>query len=272
MDLHKNIEEQIDKDFFLGFHPDATGLFNMKLWEATFGQYTRIHPGGFGRPIFMDLHQELKIVETDSETHNCLACNLSDSIKMIGKHLKELKEQESEAKSENDRINFNYAYTIFILLLHLQTEKIFTLFKFIGITKKYQRDNWEILTEINLWANFIKHPKGFLFCHHPFFVINDSQVYKLGFKKDDQRIKILNYENFIKRFYNFENEEKFYKSIEMVEGKTHIFLKVTSPIFLMERFAVFCEELMKILTKNPFFKNQLIKKTSLEDYWKKMSE
>ncbi len=266
MALPRNIQEQREMNHFLNIHPDATGLFDMKLWEATYGQYTRIVPHNSYRSIFSDLHTILKIDE--GKSHNCLACNLTQSLVILGNYLVELKERE---KNQNTPVNLYSSYSTFILLLHLQTEKIFTLFQFIGITRRYQKDNWKILTMINLWANFVKHPKGFLFCHHPVMVINKTQIEKMGFDLKDDKLVHLTYK-FIKDHYRREDENVFYNSINLVKGKPYVFLEVTSPIYIMEEFALFCEELMEILTNNPFFRKQLTEFTSIKDYWKIFKE
>ncbi len=246
-----NIYEQKKINFFTELHPDATNLFGKDLWDATRGQYSIIHPKG-GKPIFCKLHKELSINDNQKH-HNCLACNLSESIKYLGKFL-------NNGVIEED---FEYSYSMFILLLHLQTEKFFTLFTFLGITRKYQSKNWEVLSRINRWANFIKHPKGFLFSHHPKMLISKTQI----LENERAGIKELNYKNFISKYYTNENADNFYNSINLIKGKKNIVLIVDSPIYLMGDFAKFCEEIIKIIAENSFFRNQLIENTTIEDYW-----
>lgn len=120
--------------------------------------------------LFCKLHDEEYLGSPENQTtnsHNCIACNLQDGNLKIYKFLNEL---GAVQKSEE----IEYASTIFYLLLYLQIEKFQTIFKFIGITFDYVEQNWEPLVQIRKWANFIKHPKGFLFTHHPTFIYEDD--------------------------------------------------------------------------------------------------
>ena len=111
--------------------------------------------------LFCDLHDK-EYLGDHKGNHVCIACTLDDSVCKLDRFLTEATDLENDEDS-----NVDYIFTNYILLLYLTVEKLHTVFKTIGISYDFVEENWPVLIEIRKWANFIKHPKGFLFTHHP---------------------------------------------------------------------------------------------------------
>jgi hypothetical protein len=209
--------------------------------------------------LFCKLHDDnyLGLPENNTtNSHNCIACNLQDGNLKIYKFLNELGTVESTDELE-------YASTIYYLLLYLQVEKFHTIFKFIGITFEYVEQNWETLIQIRKWANFIKHPKGFLFTHHPTFIYDDnSTITSLKANKQNQ---IIDYE-IIKKFYTRETDDAFKNTIKEVGNKKNIIVILPCPVRIMIEYSKINQEFCKKIGENPHFKEILKKHSTIEDY------
>lgn len=209
--------------------------------------------------LFCKLHNDeyLGSAEKDStNSHNCIACNLQDGNLKIYKFLNELGKVDTSEDIE-------YASTIFYLLLYLQVEKFHTIFKFIGITFEYVEQNWEPLMQIRKWANFIKHPKGFLFTHHPTFIYEDNST--IPTLKANKQNQIIDYD-IIKKFYTRETDDGFKNTIKEVGNKRNIVVILPCPVRIMTDYCKISQGFCNKLGDNPHFKEILKKHSTIEDY------
>ena len=209
--------------------------------------------------LFCKLHEEEYLGSPENETtisHNCIACNLQDGNLKIYKFLNELETVQTSEEIE-------YASTIFYLLLYLQIEKFHTIFKFIGITFDYVEQNWETFIQIRKWANFIKHPKGFLFTHHPTFIYEDNTTI-LSLKSNNIN-QLISYEE-IKKFYTRETDDGFKNTIKELGNKKNIIVVLPCPLRIMTEYCKINREFCDKIGENPHFKEILKKHSTIEDY------
>lgn len=205
--------------------------------------------------IFCKLHDYLKTENSNEFSHSCIACNLNDSIEKIYKFCKNT-EVETEFSNELREYNF----TVFILLCYLFVEKITTIFKVIGITQEFVESNWNVLIKIRKWANFIKHPKGFLFTHHPNYFYEFETILS-----NHKEFKSIGYD-FVKKFYNKENPEIFKQLIKEIGNKDEINVFIPNPIEICEDLVIFSTQFTEIIKANPYFQGILRTHTHIEDY------
>lgn len=202
--------------------------------------------------IFCKLHDKAYLgsegEDDEDDPHNCLACTLNGGIQRINHFL-----MMYETHKDEDM------FTIYILLLYLEVEKLHTIFKFIGITMEYVEQNWSVLIEIRKWANFIKHPKGFLFTHHPEYVFENETYNK---SNDEQIIDF----SFVSKFYYHENEDKFKQTIKELGNKGNIIVILPNPQRLAKEFVLVCIAFCEKLKNNPHFQEVLKKHTTISDY------
>jgi hypothetical protein len=133
-----------------------------------------------------------------------------------------------------------------------------TIFKIIGITMDYVEKNWPVLIEIRKWANFIKHPKGFLFTHHPKYIFENESISK-------SNNQIIDYEIVIK-FYNRESDDSFKKSIHEMGNKKNLIVLVPSPERIINEYVIVCREFCDKIKLNPHFKDVLKEHSTIIDY------
>ena len=201
--------------------------------------------------VFCVLHESEYLGSHSGNSHACLACTLNDSLDNIYKFL--LSNRYSK--------NLEYTFTIYILLMYLLVEKLQTIFKIVGITHDYVESSWPILIEIRKWANFVKHPKGFLFAHHPEFIFEDDLV-----PKEKRRWKKITYSNFIDPLYKREDEIKFKRTIHEFANKSQLLVVIPNPERMARDLNNVCRKFCLIIKENPYFREILSKHTVLENY------
>ena len=204
--------------------------------------------------IFCILHDKDYLGSHDGKSHACLACNLNDSVDKVYKFL-----SQNSYKSKED---FEYLFTVYILLLYLLTEKLQTIFKYVGITYEYVENKWGVLVEIRKWANFIKHPKGFLFAHHPEFQFEDEKA-----PISNPELKIITYKDFVEPLYKREDEAKFKQTIHEFANKKNLLVIVPCPDRLAKELHLVCVEFCNKIKDNEHFKEILREDSVLENYY-----
>jgi len=202
--------------------------------------------------VFCKLHEKEYLGLDTNRDHVCIACNLNDSIEKIHKFLSSLKEDD----------DIEYSFTLFILLCYLSVEKLTIVFKHIGITQEYVETNWKVLIEIRKWANFIKHPKGFLFSHHPEYIFdNQKKVEKYNDWKE------INYKNFIEPFYYKEDPGKYKQTISQIGNKKNILVVIPDPVRIVKELSLVCNKFCDKIKNNEHFKEILKDESSLAEYY-----
>ncbi len=201
--------------------------------------------------VFCILHDPVYLGKHDSKSHACLGCNLNSSLEFIYRFLK-------QNKSGKD---IEYTFTNFTLLTFLLIEKLTTIFKVIGITQEYVENNWPVLVEMRKWANFVKHPKGFLFSHHSEYHIELDPIPKKY--KDHKKIT---YKNFVEPLYKREDENKFKETITQFANKKDLLVIIPDPVRICHGLNKVCLEFCEKIKNNEHFK-QILKETSvIENY------
>ncbi len=204
--------------------------------------------------LFCILHEE-DYLGDHKGSHVCLGCTLNDSISKIDRFL-----SEAQQLDENTPENLEYLFTVYILLMYLTVEKLHTIFKFIGITWDFVEENWKVLVEIRKWANFIKHPKGFLFTHHPDYIFEDSK----DIDKSNKTVKYLDFD-FVSKFYFREDEKKLKQTILEIGNKENIVVLLPCPERLTKEFVQVCREFCEKIKNNEHFKSILKNHVILEE-------
>lgn len=202
--------------------------------------------------LFCDLHDK-EYLGNHNGNHVCLACTLDDSVGKLDRFLTEATELDND-----DDSNIEYLFTSYILLLYLTVEKLHTIFKTIGISYDFVQENWPVLIEIRKWANFVKHPKGFLFTHHPSYFFEYEKLV------EKEKYQILDFD-FIKRFYFREDEKKFKQTIIEVANKKNIAVELPDPERMTNEFVEVCKAFCEKIKLNEHFKSILKNKVIIDE-------
>jgi hypothetical protein len=201
--------------------------------------------------IFCKLH-EPEYLGNHEGSHVCIGCMLDDSISKIDRFLSEVHLIDEESNE-----NIDYIFTNFILLTYLTVEKLHTIFKFIGITYEYVEVKWPVLIEIRKWANFVKHPKGFLFTHHPDYIFEYDQI-----DKNDKSKQFIDFD-IVSKFYFREDETKWKQTLNEIANKDNIIVILPNPERLMFEFVQVCRQFCDKIKINEHFKEILKTKVIL---------
>ncbi len=202
--------------------------------------------------IFCLLHEPEYLGNHKENAHACLACNLNDSLEKIHRFL-------LQNKSSDD---LEYSFTIYILLMYLLIEKLHTIFKYIGISYEYVEEKWKVLMEIRKWANFVKHPKGFLFAHHPEYYFEDDLI-----PSEYSEWKKINFESFVEPLYKREDEKKFKQTIHEFANKENLLVIIPCPERLAKELNFVCREFCQKIKDNKHFQEILKADSVLENYF-----
>jgi hypothetical protein len=194
------------------------------------------------------------------ESHeNCLGENFNQLIQTINDDF-----FENYSPSQNTKLNFYF--TTYIFWLYLIVERIDFVFDVINKDNKsklfadFKENNFKTSQLIKKWANFIKHPKEFVFTHWPQYRIEGSEI-----EKGDETV-IINAE-FIKKHYS-----KSESRISELENCDSVIVLVPELINLT---TAFCKELntfFDFICDNKIVSDFLRKKTTLEYYYETKDE
>jgi hypothetical protein len=201
--------------------------------------------------VFCKLHGQEYLGEHTYKSHACLGCNLNDALYNVYRFLK-----QNRSKKEPE-----YTFTGYILLSYLLVEKLTTIFRVIGISQDYVEENWKVLIEIRKWANFVKHPKGFLFSHHADYVI-ETEVTP-GHTRGKSKIT---FESVVQPLYNREDENKFKESIRRLGNKKDLLVIIPDPQRIAIELTKACDEFCEKIKNNEHFRNILKTHSVIDDY------
>lgn len=99
--------------------------------------------------------------------HNCIGCNFEEGCLNILDFVKQF------SGTEKTRTYL----TLYTLLFYTLAERMAVIYKELGIVDNKGNFNWNqfpVLRNIKHWANFFKHPKSYMFLHHPSYFLEDD--------------------------------------------------------------------------------------------------
>lgn len=201
--------------------------------------------------LFCILHEKDYLGTHGEKSHACLGCNLNKALGSIYRFL-------DQNRTKND---VEYTFTTYILLTFILIEKLTTIFRIIGITQEYVEKNWPVLHELRKWANFVKHPKGFLFSHHSEYIVENLQI-----PHEWRNHTRIDFHNFVEPLYKREDEGKFQESFQRFANKRDLLVIIPDPARLTAELIVVCSEFCQKIKNNEHFKNILMSNSVLENY------
>lgn len=149
--------------------------------------------GEFKKSIYCELFDSFnqKEIEVSNDLeknyHNCIGCNFEEGCLTILDFLKRF----------SGTTNIRAYLTIYSLLFYSQAERLGVIYRELGFTAddKFDWERFPILRTIKHWANLFKHPKAYMFLHHPDYYIETDPG------KPDFMIKGVVDTDFIENFY-----------------------------------------------------------------------
>ena len=196
-----------------------------------------------------------KLTEGTESSENCIGENLNQLVQNIN---------DEWFLNYSPGSNLSFYFMNYLLLLYLFVERIDLIFDVINKDGKsklfndYHFQNFKTLRKINKWANFIKHPKEFMFTHWPKYYMEGQNENVLIAETD---IKIDT--DFIFKHYFSEKQERPY----MLENNQKVFVEVPNMIELTKGF---CQEMnlfFDFICANQVVADYLGKKSTIVNYY-----
>jgi len=191
------------------------------------------------------------LTKEPEKDHNCIGCNFSDSTNLIWNQL----------HNSQEATDFHYAYNMLIMSFYLLVERMDTILSMIELNKTYRKRHFKSLFTIRKWANFIKHPKSYILCHHPFVSFVDSPKNPKLVKKASVKIN----QSFIEKYYSNENNDS--KLYDTLKKKENVLVIYPNPIALTNSLCDEALHFMDLIDKNTVYKEILQDESSFYDFW-----
>ena len=196
-----------------------------------------------GDPIVCSIHDIFH--DNESDMHNCIGCNLAGSIELINFYF-------SRIESYND---IRDAYEDLIIKLYLFVERISELFKIIKLPLELRKKEFVHFNLIHKWANFIKHPKAFMFCH--------DAKYSVHSKSTDENLIVD--DSFVLKYYGGDK-----KNMELSKKlENHQSVEVVYPLAedLINGFSTEVRKIHSLISNDKDYRRILHDKSTLEAYF-----
>ena len=186
----------------------------------------------------------------EDKAHNCIGCNLADYTKLMYTAI------------ENLNINSPIeAFSSTILYAYLLVERFEEIFKIVELHKSYRLKHFQVFVKIRRWANFLKHPKAFMFVHHPIYYFeNDVTI-----EDADSDSYIFIDQSFIDEYYSDgEKNTKLYKTLS---NKKDVIVLLPDYSELIHEFCAAQKKFIELISKNEVFRELLDGKSTLKNYF-----
>lgn len=205
----------------------------------------------FDDPYYSKFCYIHKHLESGKKDHNCLGCNLNNILMFTQVQIQQALKMD----------NIEHIYFQTIIALYLAVERMDTVLNIINLNKTYRDNHFKTIQRIRKWANFIKHPKAFMFCHHPAFTFKGCSFNSEIRKEFNQIID----ESFILSFYsNNEDNDKLYQKLENKEKILVIFPNIKK---MIDGFVEEATKFVSIVENNEVYREILTTKGTFLDYF-----
>jgi len=213
-----------------------------------------------GEPKICELHD---LLDQGAQHHNCIACNLASNYNLIQKHLN--KNQHLE--------DLEYAYSSTILLYYLLLEKFFAIFGSIekaGLQATGYKNSHYTMRKIWSWANFLKHPKAFMYVHDPeYFNVSEyalEEVENTSEEAVDQTlVTALIDDDFVKTYYmGGGNNPGLY---EQLKNKSNVLVVFPNFMEINEGLKKEIGEFEELVKNNPGITEHLHQEATILEFW-----
>jgi hypothetical protein len=145
-----------------------------------------------------------------------------------------IKDDFFENYSPSTQTRLDYYFTTYILWLYLIVERVDFVFDVINKDNKsklfcdFKERNFTTSQQVKKWANFIKHPKEFIFSHWPHYIMKGPEIV-------NEKNSIIIDDNFVKTHYT-----KAGSRIQELENCDNVIVLVPE---LSDLTTNFCKEL-----------------------------
>jgi len=205
-------------------------------------------------PYLCNLHNAFGL--STPTAHDCLGCNFADLTTAFDSILSSLADQPDI---------FSPCVT-YIFWLYLFVERYDQIMNRVSVPDGYKKRHFKTLQSVRRWANFIKHPKAFLFSHHPDFYHGGEMGDDFVGPEDSVTIN----QEFIDTYYSgSSNNNKLYK---ILSNASKVIVVFPGPEQLMENFAIDTKKFVRLIEHNEVYREELEQITTIEEFFIEIDE
>jgi hypothetical protein len=161
--------------------------------------------------------------------------------------------------SPEPQTNIDFYFYTYLFWLSNFTSRVDFIFKLLGkgnkLFESYQKENFRTFADIRKWMNFIKHPKEFLFCHWPTYVLNESDIIP---KSNLIKIDI----DFIRKYYTHEDT-----MVESLERQDAVYVIIPDLIGLTINFCKEMNLFYSFICENKVVADYLKQKSTIQYFY-----
>jgi hypothetical protein len=176
------------------------------------------------------------------EGHNCVACNLENSSKLIANYLKYYNTFET----------IQSVFTTYLWFLYLMTTRMEEYIDIMSLPEGIKQKKFGTFQKVKRWANFIKHPKAFMFVHHPCYSF-EGTPFPLGYD-NSQHVVVIN-DEFVKEFYSGSKNNR--KLLDHLVKKEGVIVEFPNPVILMQEFVIAQKNFVELICDNKMIRELL---------------
>ncbi|GMN09507.1 hypothetical protein MTsPCn9_00370 [Croceitalea sp. MTPC9] len=195
-----------------------------------------------------------KLTDEKYSSDNCIGENFNQLIQNV---------KDGWFENSTPTTNLSFYFMNYFLLLYLFVERVDLIFEVVNKDGKsklfndFQHHNFKTLRKINKWANFIKHPKEFLFTHWPTYFIEGYEGIEIG--NEDVKIDT----DFI--FSHYHNARQ--PAPIILENNQRVFVEVPDLKKITEGFCKEMNVFFDFICGNQIVADFLRKKSTIEHYY-----
>jgi hypothetical protein len=197
------------------------------------------------------------------QDHNCIGCNFATYTELLRFTL-------HKYRNESDPIQI---FSAVILYAYLLVERFEEIFRIIKLDEGYKSKHFQIFGKIRRWANFIKHPKAFIFVHHPSYAfefyktIKESKnfILKAYCQPENADLMIFIDQEFVDYYYASDaNNSKLHS---LLTNKKDVVVIFPNLAVLISELCIAQKKFIEVLSKNEVYREILEGKTTMKDYY-----
>ena len=118
-----------------------------------------------------------------------------------------------------------------------------------------------LFQKIKKWANFVKHPKAFVLCHHPeYFLENDPEIIE---RKKNANVLIDT--AFVFKYYSGDDNKK--DLFKLIANKDNVIVEFPNVVKLTTEFCEGLTSFVKLIKNNEVYRDILNDKATIENYF-----
>jgi hypothetical protein len=195
-----------------------------------------------------------KLTEGDDNLQDCIGENFNQLIQKV---------EGNWFENYTPQFDLDYYFFNYILLLYLFVERIDIIFEVLNKDGKsklfidFQEHNFKTLRKINKWANFIKHPKEFLFTHWPKYYIEGDK--SINLKDTDVKINT----DFIFAHYHNEKQQR----PVILQNNQQVFVEIPNLENITKEFCREMNVFFDFICSNQIVADFLKKKSTIEQHF-----